>query len=185
MVVKTREFVQQSDLGYLAFFLGLRVNELVMQRTAKAGFKEVRESHGFVIQHLIESERTITELARRMEVTQQAASKIVAELIRLRVVEAVSAKDRRAKRISLTRRVGGASRSADAQGPRLTTGCFVLPACGATKKRSRSYSLGWRHWVASRKSRRGEFARLGKRQFCAYPCRPFLRIRPCTQLVGN
>jgi DNA-binding MarR family transcriptional regulator len=92
------------DLGHLGFFLGLRVNELVMKKMTAAGFKSVRESHGYVIQHLIESERSITELARRMEVTQQAASKTVAELVRLGVLEAVPARDRRAKRIRLSRR---------------------------------------------------------------------------------
>ena len=55
------------------------MNDVVMERTLKAGFRGVRESHGYVIQHLIESERTITELAKRMEITQQATSKIVAE----------------------------------------------------------------------------------------------------------
>ena len=92
------------DLGYLALFLGLRVNELVMERMAAAGFTHVRESHGFVIQHLVQEERTITELAERMEVTQQAASKVVAELIELGALEAVTGEDRRAKRIRLSRR---------------------------------------------------------------------------------
>ena len=92
------------DLGYLALFLGLRVNELVMERMTAAGFTGVRESHGFVIQHLIQEERTITELAGRMEVTQQAASKVVAELIELGVLEAVPGKDRRAKRIRLSKK---------------------------------------------------------------------------------
>jgi DNA-binding MarR family transcriptional regulator len=106
MVVKSDNVVilPQLDLPHLAFFLGLRVNELVMDRTLKAGFSGVRESHGYVIQHLIESPRTITELARRMEVTQQAASKMVAELIHLGIVEAIPAKDRRAKRIRLSQR---------------------------------------------------------------------------------
>lgn len=94
----------QLDLPYLAFFLGRRVNDLVMARTIQAGFAGVRESHGYLIQHLIESDRTITELARRMEVTQQAASKTVAELIHLGILEAVSADDRRAKRIRLSQR---------------------------------------------------------------------------------
>jgi len=106
MVVNSNNAVilRQLDLPHLASFLGLRVNELVMERTLKAGFTGVRESHGYVIQHLIESERTITELARRMEVTQQAASKMVAELIHLGIVEAIPAKDRRAKRIRLSQR---------------------------------------------------------------------------------
>ena len=105
MVVKTRrELPSALDLAYLAFFLGLRVNELVMGRMTTAGFKGVRESHGYLIQHLIESERSITDLAKRMDVTQQAASKVVAELIGLGILEAAPAKDRRAKRIRLSQR---------------------------------------------------------------------------------
>ena len=106
MVVKSTETVRHSqvDLPYLGFFLGLRVNELVMEQTWNAGFTGLRESHGYLIQHLIETDRTITELAKRMEVTQQAASKIVAELIRLQIVETVSNGDRRTKRIRLSKR---------------------------------------------------------------------------------
>lgn len=108
MVVKSSPVVLwQLDLPYLALFLGMRVNELVMQRTLKAGFRGVRESHGYVIQHLIESGRTITELAKRMQVTQQAASKIVAELIGLGMVEVIPGKDRRAKEIHLSQRGRG------------------------------------------------------------------------------
>jgi DNA-binding MarR family transcriptional regulator len=106
MAVQSRNSVilHQLDLSHLSFFLGLRVNELVMERTWKAGFTGVRDSHGYLIQHLIESGRTITELAKRMDVTQQAASKMVAELIHLGILEAIPAKDRRAKRIRLSQR---------------------------------------------------------------------------------
>lgn len=99
----SRALLPQLDLGYLALFLGLRMNELVMERMAAAGFTRVRESHGFVIQHLVEEERTITELAARMGVTQQAASKAVAELIELGALEAIPGEDRRAKRIRLSK----------------------------------------------------------------------------------
>jgi DNA-binding MarR family transcriptional regulator len=105
MVVKSNGArLPELDLAYLGFFLGLRVHELVMERTRKAGFTGVRESHGYLIQQVIESERTITELARRMGVTQQAASKMVAELIRLGILEATSARDRRAKQVRLSPR---------------------------------------------------------------------------------
>lgn len=106
MIVKAskRGTLSQLDLAYLGFFLGCRVNELVIKRTVQAGFPGVRESHGYAIQHLIESERTITELAQRMGVTQQAASKTIAELIRLGILEAAPARDRRAKRIRLSQR---------------------------------------------------------------------------------
>jgi DNA-binding MarR family transcriptional regulator len=105
MVVKSEELTLASlDLGHLGLFLGLRVNQLVMAQMARAGFRNLRESHGYVIQHLIESERTITELARRMAVTQQAASKSVAELVRLGVLEESAGDDRRSKMIRLSAR---------------------------------------------------------------------------------
>lgn len=94
----------QPDLGYLALFLGLRINEMVRERMREAGFEKVRDSHGYVIQHLVEKERSITELAQRMEVTQQAASKTVAELAELGVVELAPAADRRSRRARLSLR---------------------------------------------------------------------------------
>jgi DNA-binding MarR family transcriptional regulator len=92
------------DLGHLALFLGLRVNQLVMAQMARAGFRNLRESHGYLIQHLIGSDRTITELAHRMGVSQQAASKAVAELIRLNVLEESIGEDRRSRVIRLSSR---------------------------------------------------------------------------------
>ena len=102
MVVKARSPAPRLDLGYLALLLGLRVNQVVMERMRAAGFQNVRESHGYLIQHLIESDRSITELARRMEVTQQAASKVTAELAQLGVLEITPGHDRRAKRVRLS-----------------------------------------------------------------------------------
>jgi DNA-binding MarR family transcriptional regulator len=69
-----------------------------------AGLEQVRESHGYLIQHLIDNDRTITELARRMEVTQQAASKAVAELTALGVLEVLPGLDRREKTVRLSDR---------------------------------------------------------------------------------
>jgi DNA-binding MarR family transcriptional regulator len=94
----------QLDLAYLGLFLGLRVNQLVVERFHAAGFRGVRESHGYLIQHLIEKERSISELARRMEVSQQAASKVVAGLAALGVLEIAAGPDRRQKTIRLSRR---------------------------------------------------------------------------------
>ena len=92
------------DLPYLGFFLGLRVNELVAEDLVAAGFKDVRQSHGYVVQHLIAQDRTITELAGRMEVSQQAASKVVAEMKALGILESAPGDDRRAKLIRLSAR---------------------------------------------------------------------------------
>lgn len=92
------------DLAYLGFFLGLRVNELVLEKGVASGFRGMRESHGYVVQHLIGSERSITELAQRMNVSQQAASKSIAELVRRGIVESRPGRDKRARRIRLTTR---------------------------------------------------------------------------------
>src|SRR5262245_51550996 len=110
MVVKTTDVdrarvdLTRLDIAYLGFFLGLRVNELVLQKGVAAGFRGMRESHGYVVQHLIESERSITELAQRMSVSQQAASKAIAELVKHGVVESRPAADRRARRVRLSKR---------------------------------------------------------------------------------
>jgi len=105
MVVESKPIdLEKLDLAYLALFLGQRVNELVVQRLVRAGFTNVRESHGYVVQHLIECERSISDLARRMGVTQQTASKTVAEMVRLGVLKAATAEDRRAKVIRISER---------------------------------------------------------------------------------
>jgi DNA-binding MarR family transcriptional regulator len=107
------------DLGYLGLFLGLRINELVLQRGRAAGFRAMRESDGYIVQHLIESDRTITELARRMEVSQQAASKAIAGLVSRGVVESLPHDDGRARTIRLSKRGWAAVRVARAARRRL------------------------------------------------------------------
>ncbi|HEY6490434.1 MAG: MarR family transcriptional regulator [Terracidiphilus sp.] len=105
MVVYAKQIdPKRLDLGYLALFLGQRVNELVVERLIRAEFRHVRESHGYVIQHLIDGERSITELAQCMGVTQQAASKTVAEMVRLGILESKTAADKRAKVIRISER---------------------------------------------------------------------------------
>lgn len=105
MVVESKHVdLKLLDLGYLALFLGQRINELVVEQLIHAGFRRVRESHGYVVQHLIEGQLSVTELAQRMGVTQQAASKTVAEMVRLGILESNTATDRRAKIIRISSR---------------------------------------------------------------------------------
>lgn len=94
----------QLDLGYLGLFLGLRVNEIVRARGAARGFRGMRDSHGYVVQHLVDADRTITELARRMGVSQQAASKSVSELLARGILESLPHDDGRARTIRLSKR---------------------------------------------------------------------------------
>ena len=93
-------------LGFLGQFLGQRMNELILAESRRKGFQHMRTSHGYVIQHLVATDhpvsRTGSELARRMGISQQAASKMVAELVRLGAVEVAASSDRREKQVSLS-----------------------------------------------------------------------------------
>ena len=113
MVVKRAATVEDDlfstlGLGYLGQFLGQQVNELILASGKRKGFSEMRVSHGFVVQHLVAADRPVSrtgsDLARRMGVSQQAASKTIAELVRLGVVNVAPSKDRRAKQVSLSAR---------------------------------------------------------------------------------
>lgn len=92
------------DLGYLAFFVGTRLNEIVLSRLYAEGFHGIRHAHGYVFQHLLGGPRTVTELADLLDVSQQAASKSIAELVSLGYVEDGPQLDRRTRRVTLSER---------------------------------------------------------------------------------
>ncbi|MDT7802663.1 MAG: hypothetical protein QOI78_6096 [Actinomycetota bacterium] len=58
----------------------------VQRRLAEQGFGDLRFNDGVVIQHVLAAPLSITALAERMGVTQQAASKAVADLERRNLV---------------------------------------------------------------------------------------------------
>ncbi|WP_224241013.1 MarR family winged helix-turn-helix transcriptional regulator [Hyalangium gracile] len=96
--------LEALDLGYLALFVGMRVNELTLEELHAAGFTGLRHSHGFVFQHLLAGARSVSELATLLEVTQQAASKTVAELEQLGFIEDTPSPDARVRRVKLSAR---------------------------------------------------------------------------------
>ena len=95
---------EQLDLGYLALFVGLRVNELVSGHLEESGFSGLRNSHGYIFQHLLAGPVAVTELARALGVSQQAASKSVAELRELGYLEEAAASDARVRLVTLSQR---------------------------------------------------------------------------------
>lgn len=93
------------DTGTLALFAGLALADAAVARIAAAGHPQLRFAHGFVVQHLIDGPIAVSDIAVRMGVTQQAASKSVRELADLGYVALASdAEDRRVRRASLTAR---------------------------------------------------------------------------------
>jgi DNA-binding MarR family transcriptional regulator len=95
----------ELDLVIAALLCGLALNEDVMARLAARGHPALRFSHGFVFQHLVDGPLPIGALARRMRVTQQAASKAVRELEGLGYVERTpDPGDGRVRRVGLSAR---------------------------------------------------------------------------------
>jgi DNA-binding MarR family transcriptional regulator len=96
---------EQLDIGLLALFTGLAANERATEALHAAGFESLRFSHGFLFQHLIDGPRSMTELARLQEISVQAVSKTVNELIADGYLEArADPADGRSRLISLSER---------------------------------------------------------------------------------
>lgn len=104
----------ELDLVITAQLAGAALTELVRTRLRERGHPALRTSHGYVFQHLLGEPITVGELAERLGVTQQAASKSTAELTALGYVERHGdAADGRIRRLGLTER--GRAAVADAR----------------------------------------------------------------------
>ena len=94
-----------ADLPLAALFAGWAMADEVQRRIAADGMGDLRFADGVVFQHLVPGPLAIGALAERLGVTQQAASKSVADLERRGYVErAAGAEDARVRRVSLTER---------------------------------------------------------------------------------
>jgi DNA-binding MarR family transcriptional regulator len=91
------------DLATLSWLAGSAANDHLLAAIRKAGHPQLRISHGYVFQLLIAAPRTVGEIAESLGVTQQAASKFVAELTSLGYLAVLSAPtDRRVRRVALS-----------------------------------------------------------------------------------
>ncbi|OXM55285.1 MarR family winged helix-turn-helix transcriptional regulator [Amycolatopsis alba] len=70
------------DLSLVSLFAGWAMGGEVQRRLTADGLGELRFNDGVVFQHVLAGPLSISALAERMGVTQQAASKAVAELER-------------------------------------------------------------------------------------------------------
>lgn len=103
------------DVAQLAFLVGVGANATGLAALHRAGFDGLRVSHGFVFQHLLGGPQSITELAALQQVSQQAASKVVAELTGLGYVERAAGGDARTHRVGLSARGMAAVKAARRQ----------------------------------------------------------------------
>jgi DNA-binding MarR family transcriptional regulator len=110
-----------ADLVIAAAFADWALADELQRRLAADGFADARVADGVVYQHLVEEPRSIGALADRLGVTQQAASKAVADLERRGyVVRAPDPADARSRLVSLTPR--GEELIAAARGHRAAIG---------------------------------------------------------------
>jgi DNA-binding MarR family transcriptional regulator len=94
-----------ADLPLAALFAGWAMADEVQRRIAADGLEDLRMADGVVFQHLVPGPLAIGELARRLGVSQQAASKSVADLERRGyVLRAADPADGRARHAVLTER---------------------------------------------------------------------------------
>jgi len=94
-----------ADLSLASLFAGWALADALQRRLAAEGFEDSRFSDGVVFQHLVAGPVTISTLAEQLGVTQQAASKTVADLwIRRYVNRRPDPSDARARQVVLTDR---------------------------------------------------------------------------------
>ncbi len=90
------------DVPQLAALVGLCANRAILDTLHRSGFPGLRESHGFVFQHLLGGPRTISDVARRLGVTQQAASKTVGQMVRLGLLSHTRGPDARGSYVKMS-----------------------------------------------------------------------------------
>lgn len=95
----------ERDLVILLQAVSVHLNDEVLARVRADVGDDIRFHDGYVFQHLVEAPLSVSELAARLGVTQQAASKQVADLVeRHLVVRRRDPRDSRAWRLSLSDR---------------------------------------------------------------------------------
>src|ERR671912_615042 len=93
----------ELDLPTLVSLAAAAANQHLLRRLHEDGYPGVRTSHGYVIQNLINETPTVGELAGRLGVTQQAASKVVVEMEAMGLVTRVyDPSDSPVRRVTLT-----------------------------------------------------------------------------------
>jgi len=81
-MAKARAVDPTADIGLLTLAVAGGVTQRMREQLATAGFDDVRDSHGYVVQGLLAGDTTVTALATRLGVSAQAVSKSVTELAR-------------------------------------------------------------------------------------------------------
>jgi DNA-binding MarR family transcriptional regulator len=101
----TQPGLHDKDLVLWTQLLAESLNASMLAALRERGHPELRYSHGFLFQQLVEGARPVGEIAANLGVTSQAVSKAVRELEALGyVTREADAADARVRRVALTLR---------------------------------------------------------------------------------
>jgi DNA-binding MarR family transcriptional regulator len=101
----TQPGLHDKDLVLWTQLLAESLNASMLEELRERGHPELRYSHGFLIQQLVEGARPVGEIAGNLGVTSQAVSKAVRELEALGyVAREPDPADARVRRVALTAR---------------------------------------------------------------------------------
>jgi len=104
-MARTRPVDPTADIGLLTLAVAGGITARMREQLEEAGFDDVRDSHGYVVQGLLAGDTTVTALAVRLGVSAQAVSKSVTELERAGYVRrGHDPDDGRARPLELTTR---------------------------------------------------------------------------------
>jgi DNA-binding MarR family transcriptional regulator len=81
-MARARPVDPTADIGLLTLAVAGGITARMREQLGVAGFDDVRDSHGYVVQGLLAGDTTVTALAVRLGVSAQAVSKSVTELER-------------------------------------------------------------------------------------------------------
>jgi DNA-binding MarR family transcriptional regulator len=112
--------MSNPDLAVLLTGAGRIVADRLGAAVERAGVEDMRSSFGFVIRALAGGDRTLTELAEILDVTKQAAIKVVDRMAELGYIERIpDPTDRRSKLLRLTPKAERVRRAALAASRRI------------------------------------------------------------------
>src|ERR1700759_346003 len=104
-MARTRPVDPAADVGLLTLAVAGGITARMREQLATAGFDDVRDSHGYVVQGLLAGDTTVTALAVRLGVGAPAGSKSGTELERAGYVRrGHDPDDGRARPLELTAR---------------------------------------------------------------------------------
>ena len=153
-----------GDLSLASLFAGWVLADALQARLAADGFDDLRFADGVVFQHLVPGPLTIGALAERLGVSQQAASKSVADLERRGYVRrSYDPADARARLVELTDRGVGAI-----EGGRRHRAALAgeLSSQLGSRRRAGCWSTSCASWAARARCAGGASGRRGNRVRC-------------------